>query len=430
MEKTLWTPEEDEELLDALQKTEEPTFTERCKRLAEIGWHKRSNNSIETRARRLGYNKVIDFNSVSHSMTQVVDENRKMRDRIKELESFKFLVDEMAEKAVIKLKPFDITIPTVKPVSSANHAYWLALCDWQGGSFYTQGDLAGRGEFNSNILEDAVSSLENNFFKMYDYIHKAWVSNRIVVNILGDMIEGVNIYRTQRSHIDKQRVMDQAFFVARLLYQFLAKLAQAFPYVSANCVIGNHGRVSKDHHEMDNWDYLVYKLLQLMFTNSDNVSVNISLCHAMAYTIPDMPEQLHFISHGEEVRSAQYNVPYYNMDRYWGLYSAMVGRQINYFTVAHHHKFAESGKPGGQWLICPPLIGTTAFSTQHLGQANAGAQLLAVFHPKRKVFEMQLETTELTELSPDENGILTPYDNGKNFLDIPYGCDKMGNQNS
>lgn len=406
---TIWTSDEDEELLKALQDTIEPTFTARCKGLEDIHWHERSARSIEARARALGYNKVLDYDTNSHSMTKLLTENKRLTDEIEELTKFRAVLNEMVDRAVMKLKPVSIDVPQPKMTSTTRHAYWLTLCDWQSGSAYTKADLGGRGEFNSKLMVKAVDTLTHKFFGLHEYIIKAWASERIVINILGDMVEGVDIYRGQRAYIDMQRMTDQCFFVEELLFQFIARIAQVFPYVSVNCVQGNHGRISKDHHELDNWDYWVYRMIQRRFEQITSVKVNISESHAMLYQIVGHPKFLHLISHGEEIRSAAFNIPYYNMDKWAGQYSNLAGRIINYVTIAHHHRMARAEMPAGEWLICPPLIGTTAFSVKAMGTTKRGAQMLSIFHPDTGlVFPMPLYTTELEPLRANEDGILTP----------------------
>lgn len=110
-------------------------------------------------------------------------------------------------------------------------------------------------------------------------IHKAcgspelmgWDNEEITFNVLlaGDIIDGELIYPAQSFETDGD-AYSQFQRVAKVLWKsFRTILSYGYSNVNVFCVAGNHGRASKLHSQMSNWDNAIYYMLAMMAEVSD-----------------------------------------------------------------------------------------------------------------------------------------------------------------
>jgi hypothetical protein len=83
-----------------------------------------------------------------------------------------------------------------------------------------------------------------------------------VVILAGDIIDGEMIYPAQ-SFDTQGHAYNQIKDATTSIWKALLKLSATFPKVRVHCVPGNHGRTTKHHHPMTNWDNALYFGLQL-----------------------------------------------------------------------------------------------------------------------------------------------------------------------
>lgn len=92
---------------------------------------------------------------------------------------------------------------------------------------------------------------------------KAYETEGLVVILGGDIIEGELIYPAQ-GYQTTGDAFTQSQVATRLLWSELLTLRKYFPWVEVYCVPGNHGRSSKLHSQMSNWDNVIYHNLRLL----------------------------------------------------------------------------------------------------------------------------------------------------------------------
>ena len=91
----------------------------------------------------------------------------------------------------------------------------------------------------------------------------------------GDIVDGEQIYATHGSHID-DHVVNQIFKSLEIVAPQITRFVEAGYVVHNHFVRGNHGRVSKFHHEVTNWDYIYGLTLELMLKNVPNMTFNVT----------------------------------------------------------------------------------------------------------------------------------------------------------
>lgn len=84
-----------------------------------------------------------------------------------------------------------------------------------------------------------------------------------IVLLAGDIIDGEMIYPAQ-AYDTQGHAFNQIKDATIAIWNAIVKLSKKFPTVRVHCVPGNHGRTTKHHHQMTNWDNALYFGLQLM----------------------------------------------------------------------------------------------------------------------------------------------------------------------
>ena len=132
----------------------------------------------------------------------------------------------------------------------------------------------GEVVYNSKIAKGKIKQIYTNASKILDMVERYHEIDEIHIAFLGDIIENDIIYENQKYEIDK-RPLEQVSDAVSSFVPFIKKYAKDYNRVHIHTVRGNHGRLSNEAHEDDNWDNIFYHMLKLSLKNVDNVQFNI-----------------------------------------------------------------------------------------------------------------------------------------------------------
>jgi len=154
----------------------------------------------------------------------------------------------------------------------------LFLSDIHHGEVVDPSQINGVNEFNSeiskqriqNVIDTSINLLFDHFANpKYDYI---------VLAMGGDMVSG-NIHDELRETNDA-KIIDISIDLANTLIQHIYTLKERFHRVYVPCVVGNHGRLDKRPRAKggvtDNFDFLIYKIIERHFADDYNVTIDVS----------------------------------------------------------------------------------------------------------------------------------------------------------
>lgn len=134
---------------------------------------------------------------------------------------------------------------------------------------------------------------------------------KLHVFLLGDVVDGANIYPSQPHHQADSNPDTQAMFAAEtILKPVFEQLAEEAP-VEIDVEPGNHGRTGKHAIEAANWDITCYRYLDLLFRGHSRITVNIATA-AQFVKVVNVRGHGHLLYHGHEIRSFA-NIPWYGM---------------------------------------------------------------------------------------------------------------------
>ena len=129
---------------------------------------------------------------------------------------------------------------------------------------------------NDNLVYESDTAREkiNNLYKETVKKLDGKKPNEIKVAMLGDMIENDIIYNNQRYEIDV-RPFEQVKYAVKTFAPILKGFKEEYGAVDVYTVRGNHGRISDEAHEEDNWDNIFYHMLDMTLSEEDNIRINI-----------------------------------------------------------------------------------------------------------------------------------------------------------
>lgn len=195
-------------------------------------------------------------------------------------EKYKNVKDE-AVKAVYSAA-FDafagFELPTVKKPNLSRSKSGLAeetavavLADWQLGKVTP--------DYNSEVLADRIEIYTDKLLEITDIQRSHHPVNNLHVWILGDIVEGEEIFPGQSFLIDSGLYRQVGVNGPEILATFLRRALEHFDHVHVSAVIGNHGAVGGRNRRMydpeTNMDRLLYRIVNLIFANEGRVSFDI-----------------------------------------------------------------------------------------------------------------------------------------------------------
>lgn len=95
----------------------------------------------------------------------------------------------------------------------------------------------------------------------------------LYIAMLGDMVDGDCIYKNHSFEVEKAAI-NQVQDVVSALVDMIKAITNEGIYVEIGAVRGNHGITNYKNLEQDNWDNVVYDMLNLVFKEEDMVVIN------------------------------------------------------------------------------------------------------------------------------------------------------------
>lgn len=137
-------------------------------------------------------------------------------------------------------------------------------------------EFNGKELFNFDIAEQRLSDIVDQ--ALTDPGLDSYDIDEFIVVLAGDIIDGELIFPAQ-AHETETSIWGQLKRATAVIWQQLVKISREHK-VRVFCVPGNHGRTSKLHDQMSNWDNALYFSLRMMSSLSD-ANIEITLPHQL-----------------------------------------------------------------------------------------------------------------------------------------------------
>jgi len=267
----------------------------------------------------------------------------------------------------------------------------LLLSDWHLGQAVNAVDTGGLNTYSWETatrrlrrwLDAAVGSIENT--------RNAYRVDRVVLAMLGDMIEGHDIFTGQAFSLDRDAAV-QALDGSALFADAIAELAERLWPVTLDiyAVPGNHGRPggrkAGNLPPTLSFDYLFYEILKLRLANAPIREWGIEASGRLLFVAAGTPVLL---THGDEVRGWG-GWPYYGLDKAHGRLLQELETIFHVWLLGHWHASAALPAGRGMRIVNGCAVGANRLTTTAVLGASAPMQTLLYTSPDYPVAELAL----------------------------------------
>lgn len=163
-----------------------------------------------------------------------------------------------------------------------------------------------------------------------------------VVPMLGDMIEGVDIFPGQQWLIDSTLYAQLFETTPTLLAEFMRHLLANFDTVTVYAVDGNHGRIGRKGQfgPMDNADRMLYRILALLMRDEPRFQLIMTDPEGERnwYQVMELGAYSALLIHGDQIRGSM-GFPWYGLGKKvngWG--SGGIPERFQDVMMGHYHQ--------------------------------------------------------------------------------------------
>lgn len=253
------------------------------------------------------------------------------------------------------------------------------LSDIHCGSLILPDEMGGLNEFNMAAFRRRLDTYQERIACAIDLHRRENRIRRMLVWMLGDMVEGEVIFDGQAHRIELITV-DQLFECASYIAGWLQGLLATglVEEIHCICIYGNHGRTthrkgaSKLH---SNWDYVLYRHMEAVLADEPRIKWFVPKAW---FAVVDVLGWRIYGCHGDTVRSWM-QIPFYGIQRHDMRTTTLlqsVGLDYHYQVYGHHHIAATLPRVTGAQIMNGSIVGGSDFSMHQLGTASEPSQTM------------------------------------------------------
>jgi len=329
--------------------------------------------------------------------------NDQLKSKLKKQQNLNHIMIDTFRAELSRINFSPSTIPPLEK-TKPDLAFHVLRSDDQVGEVVDKNMVQGIGEYNTPVFIDRINRLAERICVFREQDKNSLGLNKLVIHMLGDMVEGETIYKGQAYFIDLP-VIEQLAVALRENVNFILTMASAFPQVEIFAVMGNHGRVGGkgDNHPRTNFDNILYMMMQMALEKQKNVKMFVSYSPTMLVRHGNFNFAL---NHNDDVKSYM-GTPYYGLERKARRLSDLFGMTVHYKVGGHFHTPANLGD---ETIMNGTLVGGSELSINKMNVSSRPCQKIFYFDDKHGINrESNLYLDEPVVLTADENGIYTSY---------------------
>jgi hypothetical protein len=201
-------------------------------------------------------------------------------------------------------------------------------------------------DYNTEVCRERVMRYAEKIVRIANVQRADHPVRHCVVPMLGDMVEGVDIFPGQQWLIDSTLYRQVFESTPGIVVDFLRYLLANFDTVTVEAVQGNHGRIGRKgmFGPEDNSDRMVYRVINLMLRDEPRLTFNMAdpIGERAWYKIAEIGNYKALLIHGDQIRGSM-GFPWYGLGKKvhsWG--SGGLGSDSDFQDVmmGHYHSLA------------------------------------------------------------------------------------------
>ncbi|MEU3052219.1 hypothetical protein [Streptomyces griseus] len=197
-------------------------------------------------------------------------------------------------------------------------------------------------DYNSVVCADRVMRYARRIVRLAEIQRLHHPVRHCVIPMLGDMVEGVDIFPGQQWLIDST-LYDQLFNTTpALLADFVRYLLAHFDTVTVYAVDGNHGRIGRrgQFGPMDNADRMLYRILAMLLRDEPRFQLKMTDPQGERnwYQVMELGSYSALLIHGDQIRGHS-GFPWYGLGKKvngWG--SGGIPERFGDVFMGHYHQ--------------------------------------------------------------------------------------------
>ena len=201
-------------------------------------------------------------------------------------------------------------------------------------------------DYNSDVARERVMKYADKVIELATIQEQHHPVRHCIVPMLGDMVEGVDIFPGQQWLIDST-LYDQVFNTTPvILADFARRLLQHFDTVTVHAVDGNHGRIGRkgQYGPMDNADRMVYRVLELLMKDEPRFTLKMTDPDGERnwFQVMELGAYSALLIHGDQIRGSM-GFPWYGLGKKVNSWAAGgLGRGTTFQDVfmGHYHQLS------------------------------------------------------------------------------------------
>ena len=290
-------------------------------------------------------------------------------------------VHDAAYKALSRLELTPVKAPTNRRSSGTEEIANPSLSDFQLGKVTTS--------YNSEVCAERVDLYADKVLELTEIQRAHHPVNRAHVYLLGDIVEGEDIFPGQ-THLIDASLYRQVVNGTRIVADFLRRLLSDFETVHVAGVIGNHGALAggsrgRKYNPETNMDRMLYKFVSMMFENDPRITFNVpeGMGERNFYTVDYVGDYGTLLMHGDQFCTPTSMHAYYKKILGWK--TGAIKEKFDDVLIGHWHQNTKATFGTTILRIAGTPESDNTFAQEVLGVMGRPSQHLQFVHPSRGV---------------------------------------------
>ncbi len=272
--------------------------------------------------------------------------------------------------------------PTFAKSSSGDEEVAVAvLADWQLGKVTPT--------YDSQVCADRIDLYGDEVIRVTNIQRKDHPVKHLRVWILGDIVEGEDIFPGQANEIDSSLYVQVGVNGPKILGDFLNKMLAHFETVHVVGVIGNHGTLTggrkNTYNNETNMDRLLYKIMEWIFQKEDRITFHVPDGYGSSsfYAVDEIGNYSTLLLHGNQFASPTSIHSYFKKIMGWK--DGAIPERFDDIAIGHWHHNMKMTLGSSTLRIVGSPESHNEFAQEKLGAMSPPTQHLQFVNPKTGV---------------------------------------------
>ena len=271
--------------------------------------------------------------------------------------------------------------PVIKQVPGIPETAVAVFADWQLGKVTP--------DYNSNVTADRIELYTEKLIEITEIQRKHHPVNNLHVWLLGDIVEGEEIFPGQAHLIDSGLYRQVGINGPEILVKFLKTALENFEHIHVTGVIGNHGaiggRARKQHDPESNMDRLLYQIVRLIFADEPRITFNIpdGKGERHWYAVDSIGNHSSLLIHGDQLPSPNAFHGYYKKIMGWK--DGAIPEHFDDVFMGHYHQSFKMTIGSATLRISGSPESYNTYAQEFFSSMSRPSQQLMYIHPENGI---------------------------------------------